>query len=143
VETSRAQLMGHRVSVLVEQPDTPVWFDPHLISRVLRHLIENAARYTPTGSQVHLESHRSGGRLEFIVADNGKGIDSHDLPLIFEKFYRGKYRQTAAKGSGMGLAIARAIVAAHGGEIAVQSAAGQGTTFRFWIPLVEKSPGNL
>jgi len=62
------------------------------------------------------------------------------LPLIFEKFYRGRNRISAAKGSGMGLSITRALMTAHGGAIDVESTPGKGTSFRLWIPLVEKSP---
>ena len=76
------------------------------------------------------------------MEDNGPGIDALDLPLIFEKFYRGKRGAIVGKGSGMGLAIARAILTAHGGEIEVSSVPGKGTSFRFWVPLVEKEPGN-
>ena len=74
------------------------------------------------------------------MEDDGPGIDALDLPLIFEKFYRGKRGAIVVKGSGMGLAIARAILDAHGGTIEVSSVPGQGTTFRFWVPLVEKEP---
>lgn len=140
VEQSHAQLATHRVTIIVQQPDTPVWFDPHLIGRVLRHLLENAARYTPADSRILLRSCRSPGKIEFLVEDDGPGIDPQDLPLIFEKFYRGNHRGIAQKGSGMGLAITRAILAAHGGAIEVQSAPGRGTTFRLWIPAVEKNP---
>ena len=139
-EQSHDQLAHHRVTIIVQQPDTPVWFDPHLIGRVLRHLLENAARYTPPNSRVLLRSRRTKDRLEFLVEDDGPGIDAHDLPLIFEKFYRGRKRITAAKGSGMGLSITRALMAAHGGAIDVTSVPGRGTTFRLWVPLVEKSP---
>jgi signal transduction histidine kinase len=104
-------------------------------------LLENAARYTPPNSRVLLRSRRTPDRVEFLVEDDGPGIDAHDLPLIFDKFYRGRKRITAAKGSGMGLSITRALMAAHGGAIDVTSVPGRGTTFRLWIPLVEKSPG--
>jgi two-component system sensor histidine kinase KdpD len=100
--------------------------------------LENAARYTPPGSRITLSSRRAGERLEFCVEDNGPGIDVADLPLVFEKFYRGK--KSGGNGSGMGLAIAHAIMAAHGGGIEVSSILGQGTSFRFWVPLVEKEP---
>jgi two-component system, OmpR family, sensor histidine kinase KdpD len=140
-EESRAALAGHRVVVAVEGPDEPAWFDPHLLGRVFRHLLENAARYAPLGSRITLRSRRGSGRLEFSVEDNGPGIDAMDLPLIFEKFYRGKKGAAIGKGTGMGLAIVRAILAAHGGGIEASSVAGQGTTFRFWVPLVEKEPG--
>jgi two-component system sensor histidine kinase KdpD len=140
VEESNAILAKHRVVISVEPPDTPAWFDPQLLGRVLRHLVENAARYTPPGGRICLTSRRRNGRLEFIVEDNGPGIDSSDLPLIFEKFYRGKESAGRGKGTGMGLSIARAILAAHGGKIDVVSQPGQGATFRFWVPLIEKEP---
>ena len=140
VEESRKVLALHRVSIEVEGPDAPAWFDPHLLGRVLRHLIENAARYSPVGSRIILRSRRQAARLEFSVEDNGTGIDAADLPLIFEKFYRGKKGSKLGKGSGMGLAIARAILAAHGGAIEATSIPGQGAAFRFWVPLIEREP---
>jgi signal transduction histidine kinase len=81
-----------------------------------------------------------GSRLEFTVEDNGPGIDVHDLPLIFEKFYRGKRGTSRRKGSGMGLAITRAILVAHGGGIEATNVTGSGARFRFWVPLIEKEP---
>jgi two-component system sensor histidine kinase KdpD len=107
---------------------------------VLRHLLENAARFTPPGGRILLASRRNGDRLEFRVEDDGLGIDAVDLPFIFDKFYRGKKGAGKGKGTGMGLAITRAILAAHGGGIEVESAAGKGACFRFWVPLVEKEP---
>jgi two-component system sensor histidine kinase KdpD len=143
VEEARKILASHRVTIVAdeaEELDKPVWFDTHLIGRVLRHLLENAGTYTAPGSRITLSSRRAGGRLEFAVEDNGPGIDAIDLPMIFEKFYRGKRGAIVGKGSGMGLAITRAILAAHGGEISVSSTPGQGTIFWFWVPLVEKEP---
>ncbi|HWE84485.1 MAG TPA: ATP-binding protein [Terracidiphilus sp.] len=140
VEDARSALGAHRVVIAVEEPDAPAWFDAHLLGRVLRHLLENAARYSPPGSRIVLRSWRGTGRLEFSVEDNGSGIDAADLPYIFDKFYRG--RKAAGKGSGMGLAIARAILELHGGGIDVASTPGQGTTFRFWVPLAEREPSS-
>jgi len=141
VEEARHLLSAYHVEIDLEGADDPVWLDPHLISRVLRHLLENAARYTPPGTRVVLRSHRAADRVEFDVEDNGPGIDAYDLPMIFEKFYRGKRSSQVAKtkGSGMGLAITRAILAAHGGSIEVTSTPGQGTKFRFWIPAAERT----
>jgi two-component system sensor histidine kinase KdpD len=140
LEESRAALAGHKVTVDVEDGDEPAWFDLHLLGRVLRHLLENVGAHTPAGTKVNLRSWRDGKRLEFSVEDAGPGIDSNDLPLIFEKFYRGKKRGPRGKGSGMGLAISRSILKAHNGGIEVQSTMGKGTTFRFWVPLVDKEP---
>jgi two-component system sensor histidine kinase KdpD len=140
VEESRKALAGHRVSVDVENDDEPAWFDPRLLGRVLRHLLENAACYTPPGSRITLKNWRTPKRLEFCLEDNGPGIDAADLPLIFEKFYRGKRGAQKSKGSGMGLAITRAILIAHGGGIEAASSPGKGASFRFWVPLVEREP---
>lgn len=140
VEEARKILFAHRVAIEVEGEDEPAWFDPHLLGRVLRHLLENAARHTPPGTRIVLKSWRAEDRLEFSVEDNGAGIDSLDLPLIFEKFYRGKRGTQSNKGSGMGLAITRAILIAHGGGIEASSVPGKGATFRFWVPLAEKEP---
>ncbi len=145
VEESRKILTSQKVNILIvgqdaDDRDKPAWFDPHLLGRVLRHLFENVASYTPPGSRVTLSSKRAGDRLEFLVEDNGPGIDALDLPLIFEKFYRGKRGAARRKGSGMGLAISRAILSAHGGGIEASSVPGSGARFRFWVPLVEKEP---
>ena len=134
---SRTALARHQVILMVQEPDRMAWFDAKLLSRVFRHLIENAARYSPPESRIVLRSRRVQSRLEFEVEDNGPGIDKIDLPHIFEKFYRGK-KGAKGKGTGMGLAIARAIMLAHGGEITVESNPEHGSTFRFWVPLVEK-----
>jgi two-component system sensor histidine kinase KdpD len=140
VEESRQILSAHRVNIELKGEDDPAWFDPHLLGRVLRHLLENAARHTPPGSRITLASWRTAERLEFGVEDNGPGIDSLDMPLIFEKFYRGKKSAHKHKGSGMGLAITRAILIAHGGGIEAASVPGKGASFRFWVPLLEKEP---
>jgi two-component system, OmpR family, sensor histidine kinase KdpD len=145
VEESRKILSSHKVSISVEpdgnsDADKPAWFDPHLLGRVLRHLLENVAAYTPPGSRVTLSSRRDNDRLEFCVEDNGPGIHALDLPLIFEKFYRGKRGAGARKGSGMGLAISRAILAAHGGGIEASSVPGSGARFLFWVPLIDREP---
>ena len=155
VEESRKTLAAHKVSMVVEEENLPgggesasgesvsgesVWIDAHLLGRVLRHLLENVAGHTPPGSRVTLSCNRADDRLEFCVQDNGPGIDALDLPLIFEKFYRGKHRTGRRKGSGMGLAITRAILIAHGGGIEASNVSGGGARFRFWVPLIEREP---
>jgi two-component system sensor histidine kinase KdpD len=149
VEESRAALGRHKVAIIAPAPgesgvlDKSVWLDAHLLGRVLRHLLENAARFSPADGRILLGSRRNGDRLEFSVEDDGPGVDASDLPFIFEKFYRGKNRVGKGKGTGMGLAISRAILAAHGGGIEVESARGKGACFRFWVPLVEKEPARV
>lgn len=143
VEESRKILAGRKVTIAADGAtgaDETAWFDPHLLGRVLRHLLENVAAYTPPGSRVTLATKRTEDRVEFSVEDNGPGIDARDLPLIFEKFYRGKSGTGTRKGSGMGLAITRAILMAHGGGIEASSPPGSGAKFRFWVPLIEREP---
>jgi two-component system sensor histidine kinase KdpD len=145
-EASRKSLATHKVTITVDgetspaDGEAPAWIDTRLLGRVLRHLLENAATYTPPGCQIAMRCRREGDRLEFSVEDDGPGIDGQDLPLIFEKFYRGKRGAASGKGSGMGLAITRALLIAHGGGIEAESAPGKGTKFRFWVPLVETAP---
>ncbi len=142
VEESRKILSSHKVVIQENaEMDQLAWFDPHLLGRVMRHLLENVAVYTPPGTRVTLGSRRTTDRLEFSVEDNGPGIDAHDLPQIFDKFYRGKRSARIRKGSGMGLAIVRAILTVHGGGIEAASPPSSGAKFRFWVPLVEKEPG--
>jgi two-component system sensor histidine kinase KdpD len=146
VEESRKSLAAHRVLIAVEAQgteDKPAWFDAQLLGRVLRHLLENAARFSPTGGRIALRSRRVDDRLEFEVEDDGPGIDAVDLPFIFEKFYRGKNGAAKRKGTGMGLAITRAILRAHSGGIEVVPGTGKGACFRFWVPLIDKEPSRL
>lgn len=138
VEKSQVALAKHQVVLAVEEPDTAALLDPQLLGRVLRHLLENAARYAPVGSRIVLRARHADDRVVFAVEDDGPGIDPSDLPLIFQKFYRGKKSGAKGNGTGMGLAIARAIMTAHGGGIEAESAPGGGTTMRFWLPQVEK-----
>jgi two-component system sensor histidine kinase KdpD len=142
VADSKKAIGRHHVVMMVQEPDTPEWFDARLLGRVFRHLIENAAQYSPANSRIVLRSRRVDGRLEFEVEDSGPGIDRVDLPHIFEKFYRGKRGARRGQGTGMGLAITRAIVRAHGGDISVESSPEHGSTFRFWVPLVEGGSTN-
>jgi len=112
----------------------PVLMDTQRIGRVLNNLIGNALRHTPAGGRVEVRARRANGGVEVIVCDSGKGIRAEDLSNIFESFYRGeKSRSRATGGAGLGLAIARGIVRAHGGEIRVESQPGD-TRFMFTLP---------
>jgi signal transduction histidine kinase len=109
--------------------------DAARIGRVLNNLVGNALRSTASGGRVEVRAWREDGRVEVSVADTGDGIRPEDLPFIFERFYRGeKSRSRATGGAGLGLAIARGIVQAHGGDIQVESETGKGTRFIFWLP---------
>ena len=113
----------------------PVWMDSQRIGRVLNNLIDNAMRHTPPGGHVQVKAARLSGKVQVVISDSGAGILPQDLPYVFERFYRGeKSRSRLTGGAGLGLAIARGIVQAHGGEIGVESLAGQGTHFYFSLP---------
>ncbi|MDK1030086.1 MAG: ATP-binding protein [Anaerolineae bacterium] len=112
----------------------PVIMDTQRIGRVLNNLIGNALRYTPKGGMVEVRAQRAGSSVEVSVRDSGDGIRPEDIPNIFQSFYRGeKSRSRSTGGAGLGLAIARGIVRAHGGEIRVESKPGN-TCFIFSLP---------
>jgi len=117
-------------------PDVdPVHMDTQAIGRVLNNLIGNALRHTPPTGRVSIWVRRTTQGVDVTVSDTGEGVREEDIPHIFERFYRGeKSRNRITGGAGLGLAIARGIVQAHGGELRVESRVGKGTQFTFHIP---------
>ena len=131
-----AQRQSLHLAGTVEPGIDPVRMDAARIGRVLNNLVGNALRHTPPGGQVEVSARRQDGFVQVSVTDSGEGIRAEDLPHIFDQFYRGeKSRSRATGGAGLGLAITRGIVLAHGGEIRVESEPGQGTRFIFNLPL--------
>lgn len=119
----------------VESNVDPLNMDTRRIGRVLNNLIGNAIRHTPTHGEIQVEARRTANSVEVSVSDTGEGIRAEDLPHIFDGFYRGeKSRSRATGGAGLGLAISRGIVLAHGGDIRVESEVGHGSRFIFHIP---------
>lgn len=126
------------ISLAIDLPDNlpPCDIDSHRIGEVLRNLIDNAVAHTPTGGTTTLAARQLGNWVEISVADTGEGIPAEDLPNVFERFYRADKSRARATGStGLGLAIARSLVEAHGGKIEVQSERGKGSRFSFTIPV--------
>lgn len=118
----------------VDSDVDPVHMDTQAIGRVLNNLIGNALRHTPAQGRVSVWVRRN-PNVEVTVSDTGEGIRAEDIPHVFERFYRGeKSRSRATGGAGLGLAIARGIVQAHGGEINVESEMGKGAQFTFRLP---------
>jgi two-component system sensor histidine kinase KdpD len=111
--------------------------DAAWITKVLRHLLENAVKYSQPGSPIFISSEVKNDRLITSVADRGSGIDDLERSLIFDKFYRGQSQRYRVQGTGMGLAIVKAIVEAHGGRISVTSQLGHGSVFSFGLPLAK------
>jgi signal transduction histidine kinase len=116
----------------IESSLPPVHADRDRIDQVLGNLIGNAVRFTPEEGQIRVGAERDGDRVRFSVADTGAGIDMADLPRVFDRFWQAKRSQKG--GAGLGLAIARGIVAAHGGQMWVESEPGDGSTFFFTLP---------
>jgi signal transduction histidine kinase len=113
----------------------PVWIDAQRIGRVLNNLVNNALHHTPANGQVSVIASRRTEDLLIEVCDTGEGIQAADIEHIFERFYRGdKSRNRTSGGAGLGLAISKAIVEAHGGSIQVESTPGQGTCFEIKLP---------
>ncbi len=119
------------------------WIDRGRAMQVVTNIIKNAVNYTPPEGEVQVEILPLPGFLKVIIADNGIGIPSEDLPRIFERFYRVKKdRSRGYGGTGLGLSIARKIVEAHEGEIGIESTPGEGTTVWFTFPVGERGgPG--
>ena len=135
---SFSELAGRQGVTLAGSVDLdvdPVIMDAQLIGRVLSNLLGNALRHTPSGGTVQVRAYRTAENVAVEILDTGEGIDAGDLPHIFERFYRGeKSRSRATGGAGLGLAIAKGIVEAHGGQIGAESAPGEGTCFSFFLP---------
>jgi len=121
-------------------PELAVSVDPDAVTQVVLNLLENAIKYTPSG-RVRLSARRAGPgseEIQIAVSDSGPGIPSEHLPHIFDRFYRvDRARSRELGGAGLGLAIAKQLVEAHGGRIEVESEIGQGTQFTFTLPVAK------
>ncbi len=110
------------------------------LASVLDNLLSNAVKYSPAGGDIDVLVSHSGNWVTLSVHDTGRGIREEELSHIFEPFYRAQ-GETSISGTGVGLAIAKDIVEAHGGTITVESAVGEGTTFTVRLPLNDRRPG--
>ncbi len=131
-----------RIDVAVPEALPPLWADRERVHQVLFNLLDNAVRFTPPDGVVTVSARRRGDRCEVSVADTGPGIPPEHLPLLFERFYRvDPARSRGDGGTGIGLAIARSVVEAHGGRIWAESEVGTGSVFRFELPLAPPDSG--
>jgi signal transduction histidine kinase len=133
VQLYAAQSPTHRLELDLETPPLHVRGDPNRLAQVVGNLLSNAIKYSPEGSVVELEARRSNGRVRIAVRDEGRGIAEDQQDRIFTKFFRGDAGATGITGTGLGLAVSREIVEAHGGRMGFESAPALGSTF--WVEL--------
>jgi signal transduction histidine kinase len=128
-----AQSPKHRLEVDVQEEPLTVRGDPGRLAQVVGNLLSNAIKYSPDGGKVEVRALRSGEGVRVAVIDEGLGIPEDQQDRIFTKFFRGDASATGITGTGLGLAVSREIVEAHGGRIGFDSDPGEGTTF--WLEL--------
>lgn len=151
-ETRSAEKRRHdlRLDPGIEVP--PVCADPKELRRVLSNIVENAIKYTPDGGRVLLSAHQQDGQVTISVTDNGRGIQPEDMPILFDKFHRGRpaphseamrdattnaefLEDADVSGVGLGLYLARNVMEQMGGRITVESEVGRGSTFKLHLPV--------
>jgi signal transduction histidine kinase len=117
-----------------------VYADAERVHQVLFNLLDNAVRFTPSGGRVTITASRRNGAVDVAVTDTGPGIAPEHLPRLFERFYRvDSARSRDEGGTGIGLAIARSVIEAHGGRIWAESEPGKGSTFTFELPVATEA----
>ncbi len=130
-------LLSHPLQVRIAPDLPPVAFDFIEIGQVLTNLIENAAKYSDLGTRIDVDADHIDTGVRICVRDRGFGIPATDLPHVFDPFYRVRSDRRTRRigGAGIGLAICRGFIEAHGGTIGVESSVGDGSTFTFTLPV--------
>jgi signal transduction histidine kinase len=139
VEHYRQAAPGHPIALFVPHKPVAVRCDPLRIEQVLSNLVGNAIKYSPNGTPVEVAVTHDAGRATVTVADQGVGVAPEDRPHLFEPFRRGS-RARGVAGLGLGLAVARRIVEAHGGRIELDSVGTAGSTFHLILPIASGPP---
>ena len=151
-ETSAAERRRHKLGIEPTIDVPPVHADPKALRRVLSNLIENAIKYTPDGGSIVLSAREDGEFVLISVADNGRGIPAEDLPVLFDKFHRGRPAPHSAamrnateeaafledadvSGVGLGLYLGKTVMERMGGSISVETEVGRGSTFVLRLPV--------
>ncbi len=138
MEDCNRTLAGHPVEVAIPDALPRAQMDPKRIQEVIAHLLDNAAKYSAPDTPIRVSAELKGNMVVTSVADRGPGIDAIEQDLIFDKFYRGR-GQRKVQGTGMGLAIVKAIIEAHGGQVGLISQPGSGSVFYFTLHAAQPS----
>ena len=139
LERLREQTARHPTHVSIDPDLPPVSLDYVEIDQVVSNLVENAAKYAPAGTPIDVAARRVGDAVEIEVADRGPGVPADAAPRLFEPFFRVR-RSGDPAGLGLGLAVAKGLVEAHGGRISVRDREGGGARFAFTLPLAPSVP---
>ena len=131
-------LQDHRLTIESDS-EGAVQVDPRLTSAALSHLLENAGQYSPAGTEITVTARMGDDALVIAVADQGPGIAEHDVPHLFERFYRGANARRLAFGTGMGLAITRGLLAAQGGRVWAENLPGGGASFTMRVQTTNRA----
>jgi two-component system sensor histidine kinase KdpD len=136
IAQSRIRAPGH-VFTLNLPPRLPlINIDDKRIRQVLDNLLDNAVNYSNPGAEITLSLHKTGTEMLFTVTDHGSGISKNNLPHVFERaFHSSRGQKSGVPGAGLGLAICKALVEAHGGKIWIESKESMGTSCYFTLPL--------
>jgi signal transduction histidine kinase len=133
--SSQAASLGIDLRTSISDPTKELTADYDRLNQVLSNLISNAIRHTPQAGTISIETVSIPSGVRIAVRDTGSGIPEEDLPFIFDRFWRGDKSRTDRVNSGLGLAIAKQLILAHGGTINVESELGKGTTFVIEMPV--------
>ena len=136
---AKGALVGRHVNVVVDEKLPQVRADVERATDIIGKLVDNANLYSPKEQPITISAEQAGDMVSISVADRGPGIDDFEQQMIFDKFYRGKDQRYLVRGTGMGLPIARALVAAHRGTIGVTSQLGRGSVFSFTLPVTKET----
>lgn len=126
-----------RVESLVPGDLPSVLADSTRVRQIINNLLYNALRHTPEGGLIVIQGRQVADQVELSISDTGMGIPEEELKSVFDRFYQAERSQRGREGSGLGLNIVKQLVEAHGGRISAESIVGQGTTFRFSLPIVK------
>jgi two-component system sensor histidine kinase KdpD len=141
LERRRRRLANHTIAITMDTNLPLIYVDPVLVEQAFVQVVDNAAKYSPLGSTINVAAKRNGRDVIFAVHDSGAGLTQEELSHLGERFFRGSRHSSIASGSGLGLWIAKAFVAANGGRLqAASHGVDQGTTVSILLPLNENAP---